>query len=358
MKIDFLITALSGGGAERVMVLLANHFQEKGHTVCLITFNVGDAYEVTSGVMRKKLHDGKFKNHKLRTLNNLRKYYALPKNRPDVMISFLTLNNLNTILIAKLYGINVIVSEHISSLGKTTPEWLTRITRNWIYRKADFITVLTAFDIEFYKKRKCKVVVMPNPCTFPVLLQNDHPRKKTILAVGSLNRYHHKGFDNLIGFIKPILDEHSDWTLKIIGGGVTGKKLLTKLVEEEEGLAKRIIFTGFTNEVAQYMKEAAIFILPSRFEGLPMVLLEAMSQGMACIAYDCKTGPSDMLRDHYNGLLIPDQDVPSMQKGLLMLMENEKLRHTLGNNALRSLERYSMNSVASQWEELFKQLRT
>ena len=357
MKIDFVIPALNGGGAERVMVLLANHFQEKGHNVTIISFNEGEAYAVANKITRIKLHGGNFKNHKLRTLNNLRKFYATPKKRPNVIISFLTLNNLNSILIAKLYGINVIVSEHISSLGQTNPKWLTNIARNWIYPKANYVTVLTAFDIDFYKKRKCNVVVMPNPCTFPVLQENDHPRNKTILAVGSLSRYHHKGFDNLVQIVKPILETYPDWTLQLIGGGETGKKILKDLATKA-GLKDNIEFTGFSNQVAHYMQKSAIFILPSRFEGLPMVLLEAMSQGMACIAYNCKTGPSDILQDQHNGLLIPDQDMTAMQQGLLTLMENEAMRESLGNNALQSLERFSIDTIAVKWEGLFEQLQT
>ena len=89
-----------------------------------------------------------------------------------------------------------------------------------------------------------------------------------------------------------------------------------------------------------------------------MVLLEAMSQGMACIAYDCKTGPSDMLQNELNGLLIPDQDLQAMQQGLNTLMKSEALRRTLGDHALQSLERFAMETVASHWEQLFNHVRS
>lgn len=357
MKIDFLISDLSGGGAQRVMVILANHFSIKGFDVSLITLNEhkGQSYELNKSINRIKLHGGIFKNHKIRSLANLIQYYSISNNRPDVLISFIHLTNLLAIITAKIFGIKIIVSEHNSHLQIPKPKYLTNFTRNLVYRKADFLTVLTAFDINFYKKRKIKVMVMPNPCTFPVLKDNEHIRNKTILAVGSLNRYHHKGFDNLIRLIKPILNKNSDWKLQIVGGGNKGKKYLSKIVTEE-GIKDRVEFIGFTNKVSKYMKEAAIFILPSRFEGLPMVLLEAMSQGMACIAYNCKTGPSDILEHMSNGFLIEDQNTNAMQEGLMTLIENKNLRKKLGDNGLNSLEKFSIENIANKWEELFNQL--
>lgn len=354
MKIDFLIPALVGGGAERVMVILANHFALKGHDVALISFNEGEAYEVVN-VQRVRLHLGRIRNHKVRSLYNLFNYYWKKEHRPRVLISFLTHNNLIGILCAKIFGLKIIISEHNSHLRMATPKWLTNIGRRFLYRKADFVTVLTAFDLDYYKKRKCNVVVMPNPCTFKSISDNGHTREKTILAVGSLDRYNHKGFDNLIMLINPILKNYPDWNLKIIGGGGNGEPFLRDLVAKE-GLQERIIFEGFQTNVADYMKNAAIFILPSRYEGLPMVLLEAMSQGMACIAYDCKTGPSDMIQHNINGLLIPDQDVLAMQKGLHVLLNDSELRQRLGETALKSLNDYTLETVAAQWETLFEQV--
>ena len=104
------------------------------------------------------------------------------------------------------------------------------------------------------------------------------------------------------------------------------------------------------------MKNAEIFILSSRFEGLPMVLLEAMSQGMACIAYNCKTGPSDIINNKENGLLIEDQNIVAMQESLDLLIYNKKLRKELSDNALRSLDRFSMQTIIAKWEELFAKI--
>ena len=104
------------------------------------------------------------------------------------------------------------------------------------------------------------------------------------------------------------------------------------------------------------MKKAEIFILSSRFEGLPMVIMEALSQGMACIAYDCKTGPSDIIVNGTNGLLIEDQNIVAMQESLGLLINNKKLRKELSDNALTSLDRFSMQTIITKWEELFAKI--
>lgn len=88
MRIDFIVHSLQGGGAERVLVLLASHFQTKGHDIAIITFNEGEDYEIPKSIERIRLHKGIFKIHKLRCLNNLFKHYKIKNRRPDVVISF------------------------------------------------------------------------------------------------------------------------------------------------------------------------------------------------------------------------------------------------------------------------------
>ena len=201
MRIDFILSSLIGGGAERVLVILANFFAQKSYKVRIITFNDGEAYTLDSNITRIKLHNGKIKNHKIRSLKNLYGFYKNRNNRPDVVISFITQTNFISIIIAKIFRIKIIVSEHNSYLQAQQPKVLTNFTRTFLYPFANYLTVLTKFDIDYYKRKKVKVVVMPNPCSFQSLRKSKLKRQKTILAIGNLDRYHHKGFDNLIKLI-------------------------------------------------------------------------------------------------------------------------------------------------------------
>lgn len=352
MKIHFVASSLGGGGAERVLALLADEFSERDHQVSIITFNTGEFYSLKPSIKRVKLHGGFKFNHTIRSFVNLFRYYNKKSNRPDVSIAFMPRMSLISILICRFYRIKVIGCEHNNHL-REVPNW-TKFAWNYIYRFANTITVLTEFDKPFFESKKAKVVVMPNPCTFKVV---DKPlkREKVILAVGGLDRIYHKGFDNLLDLLPKVLNQNPDWKLKIAGGGDQGLKILTERAKENK-IYNQVEFLGFITNVDEVMRKSEIFVLPSRYEGLPMVLLEAMSQGMACIAYDCKTGPSDIITDQVNGLLIEDQNQDKMVDGLNELILNKSLRITLQQNALKSLEKYSMENIMKYWQVIFNEI--
>jgi glycosyltransferase involved in cell wall biosynthesis len=350
MKIDFLVDSLVPGGAERVLVLLADYFETQGHDVTIITFNDIEVWKPSKAIKRVKLFDGRFKNHMFRSIDNIGRYYYKKKNRPNVLISFMTRTNLIGILVAKLYGIKVIASEHNNHLKEI--DRLGDFTRKHAYRFANALTVLTAFDEKYYSKRKVNTYVMPNPCTFDIYDEDVRNRKKEILAVGSLNRYHHKGFDNLIPLITPVLKNNPEWKLRIVGGGKEGMALLKGLTKKHQ-VEDQVIFEGFSSTVSEIMKQSEIYIMPSRFEGLPMVLLEAMSQGMACISYDCVTGPSEIIDHDTNGILVEDQNADAMSKELEKLINNPEKRLSLAKQGIKSLGRYNIDSIYKKYLNIF-----
>lgn len=354
MKIHFISSTLEGGGAERVLAIIASAFAEKAnYNISIITINKGnDKYNLPPSIKRISMDYGKIPNHTIKGIVNLTRFYSDKKNRPDLIISFVTLTNLISILVARLYSIKIIVEEHNSYLrSMERRKFLTDFTRKHLYKRADLLTVLTSFDVAFYKKYGANVVVMPNPCSFPPIQNKVLNRDKTILAVGNLDRYHHKGLDNLLDLVAPILKSNPDWKLKIAGSGDHGFELLQGLSEKNE-ISEQVIFTGFVSNISELMRASAIFILPSRFEGLPMVLLEAMSQGMACIAYDCKTGPSDIITNNVNGLLIADQNKEEMQSGLNALIHNERLRERLSEAGIESLDNFEVTNILKRYENL------
>lgn len=353
MKIHFIIDTLKGGGAERVLLLVADYLSDRKYDVSIITFMEGEDYEVPDHIKRIHLHGGKIKPYKLRNLLNLRKYYSKKEHRPDIAISFLPPASFVALLVAKLYKITIVCSEHINHLRSR--DFTANFARNYLYRSAQKVTILTAFDEPYYKKRGVDIIVMPNPCTFKPLTDPNRPREKVILAIGSLDRYYHKGFDNLVEIMAPFLKKNKDWTLKIVGSGDEGRGYLEELILKNQ-INEQIILTGYRSDVNKLMQESDIFILPSRFEGLPMVLIEAMSQGMACISYDCKTGPSDMIIDGHNGLLIEDQNKEAMIKGLENLVANPAIRNEIRKNAVKAVDKYSLANIGGKWEDLLNSI--
>ena len=258
-----------------------------------------------------------------------------------------------SILTAKLYRIKIIGCEHNSHLRNTFQT--DKFTKKYIYRSADAITVLTNFDVPYYRKYNANVVVMPNPATFKGLQKNTHARDKVILAVGSLNRYKTKGFDQMMYIVKPIFQKFPEWKLKILGKGDEEMKTL-KTIANELNISNHVEFMGFRKDVNKIMQSSDIFILPSRYEGLPMVLVEAMSQGMACIAFDCVTGPGDIIHDQVDGILVEDQNQEKMTSEIQMLISDPDLRKKLANNAIKNVERFHIDKITERWFELFHEI--
>ncbi|NRD20148.1 glycosyltransferase family 4 protein [Winogradskyella eckloniae] len=350
MKIDFVVNSLVAGGAERVLILLANNFDKKGHDVTIITFNEPEVFSANPTVKRVRLHNGNIKNHTIRSTINLYKYYSNKNNRPDVLMPFMTQTNFIGALIGKLRGLKVVSAEHNNHLRAT--DFIGKLARKYMYRKSDALTVLTKFDEQHYKSIGVNVYVMPNPCTFDIYEESKRNRKKIILAVGDLNRYHHKGFDNLIPLITPVLKKNPQWKLKLVGGGDDGTKLLKELTQKHQ-IEDQVIFEGYSTKVAELMTESEIYVLSSRTEGLPMVLTEAFARGTACIAFDCVTGPSDIIIPNVNGILIEDQNYDAMAESLEKLMNDAELRIKLTKGGVNSLDRYKMDAVYNKYLNIF-----
>jgi len=351
MRIDFIISSLQGGGAERVMVIMSEYLSSIGYDVRIIIFSDVVKYQLPEEIALIVLDTKSAQNHLLRSVINLRKYYKIKDNRPNIMVSFITKNNLIAILVSKMLAIPLLACEHSNFFRNQSPVFLSKITKTFFYRFADQITVLTTFDLPYYKKYGIDVKVLPNPSTFKPTSNTKNKREKIILAVGGLDRYHIKGFDNLLEVMAPILKSNKEWKLKFVGGGEKGKVFLSQMAEDK-GITENVIFTGFREDVANIMKESNIFVLSSRIEGMPMVLLEAMSQGMACIAYNCKTGPSDIIESNFDGLLIEDQNIEAMRAGLQLLIDEEALRNKLRSNAVKSVSKFSIQSIGDKWIKL------
>jgi glycosyltransferase involved in cell wall biosynthesis len=131
--------------------------------------------------------------------------------------------------------------------------------------------------------------------------------------------------------------------------------MLNALVDEL-GLAGSVELGKPAADLAAEMERASIYVLSSRFEGLPLVLLEAMSKGMAVVSFDCPTGPADVVDDHVNGLLVPPRDVDALAAGMTELIEDAELRRRCAAAAVETAREYTMDHVGPKWEALLRDL--
>lgn len=219
------------------------------------------------------------------------------------------------------------------------------------YPRLDAVSVLTRADFAAYRDAlgdAAHVVRVPNGIP-------PRPRvpvgegARIVVAAGRL--VEQKGFDLLIEAFAPVHERHPDWQLHIFGTGPLKAELSARI--ERLGLAGAVRLRGLSRNLDDEFARASIFALSSRKEGLPMVLLEAMSAGLPVVSFDCPTGPADVVDDGVNGLLVPAEDVPAMTAGLNRLIGNADERAAMGAAAVATAAAYETPVIAAQWEELF-----
>lgn len=249
------------------------------------------------------------------------------------------------------YCKRIIAAEHVYAKYYSTA---LQLIRKYVYRKIAKVVVLTNADKAFFDSQidENKTVVIPNP----VCLRNrpdSLPDSKRIISVGRLE--YQKGYDNLIDGFVEVHQRHPGWELDIYGGGTLLHSLKAQI--DNLGLTDVIHLKGVTNDIDAALRTASFFVMPSRFEGFPMVLVEAMCQGLPCVSYDCPNGPSDIIKDGYNGLLIENQNQSALVKGIEYMIDHPEERKRMGANAPDSIAPYAPGKIAEKWVRLFNNLK-
>lgn len=355
MKLLFYISSMRGGGAERVMSILCNKLIERGHDVYLATnIQLPILYDIDKKVNLLDIYVPRNQNR----IKNAYKYGKKIRNvakqiNPDIIISFVWSLNAITILATLGLSIPIIASEHFTFDKKRS--FYEYFVRFYLNRLANKVTILTQYDYKFLGKRLSKKIVVPNPLPYKIYEETSE-RTKNILAIGSIDRWYIKGFDNLIKIWGEISPLYPNWTLDIAGNGKDLNFDILKKIAEDNFVSQSVRFLGFQKDIHKLMKETSIFVLSSRGEGFAMVLAEAMSQGCACISFDCKAGPAEIITNNISGLLIKDQDLNEMKESLIKLIENESLRNNLSVHGRKEVKKFNSDIIVDKWEQIFQEL--
>ncbi|GIF15797.1 hypothetical protein Ate01nite_58290 [Actinoplanes teichomyceticus] len=222
------------------------------------------------------------------------------------------------------------------------------------YPRLDAVSVLTRADLAAYREAlgdSVRLEHIPNGTPAPDGVPEGE-RAAVVVAAGRLTRQ--KGFDLLIDAFQRVHAEHPRWRLDIFGEGRARPKLTARIAER--GLDGVVRLRGRTRELDREMARASVFVLSSRREGLPMVLLEAMRTGLPVVSFDCPTGPAEVVEDGVNGVLVPAEDVAELAAGLSRLIGDAGERARMGQAARQTGARYAMPVIAARWVELFAQL--
>jgi glycosyltransferase involved in cell wall biosynthesis len=266
------------------------------------------------------------------------------------------------VLVTTRPALNILAAQHASTdvvrvgqehmnLGTHPRDVRTAILR--LYPRFDAVAVLTERDREEYARLLpgTRVVCIPNAVHAGRKRQSSYANR-IVVAAGRLKGQ--KGFDLLIPAFAQAVAGRPGWQLRIFGNG--DKEAELRELIDAHHVYNHAFLMGFTPRLDDELAKASMFVLSSRFEGLPMVMIESMTHGLPVVSFDCPTGPADVLTDGREGLLVPPRDVDALAVAMGQLMDDEGLRADMGTAALAKSRMYAPEAVHPRWEELFATL--
>lgn len=375
MKILYCIAGTyNSGGMERVLANKANWLVAQGYEVTIATTDQKGRRPFFSLDERIVCHDlgiGYEENNGKSFLNKLLQYpYKQYKHRkrltalieqikPDITISMFC-NDVSILPRIKDKS-KKILEIHFSKFKRIQygRKGIWRIAdtyRNKLeerqVKQFDRFIVLTEEDKKYWGDL-ANIEVIPNARTF----NPEHTvplDTKRVVAIGRFT--YQKGFERLIEAWNMICRQHPEWHLDIVGDGEERTRLQTLIDSYEIGDSTTLCPPS--NDMDAVYNNASIIALSSRYEGLPMILLEAQAYGLPIVTFDCKCGPSDVVTNGVDGYLVAEGDCNALSQKLSMVMDNENLRLQMGKEARKNSCRYSEENIMSKWDRLFNQLNT
>jgi GalNAc-alpha-(1->4)-GalNAc-alpha-(1->3)-diNAcBac-PP-undecaprenol alpha-1,4-N-acetyl-D-galactosaminyltransferase len=362
MHLALIISSLNPGGAERIISELANVWITKGYKVSLITFSSASAipfYPLHPNIALVPLDQSPQEIGSLitRLKNIFRRVMCLRQTlksiKPDVILSFIDVTNITALLASKGLSIPVIVAERTHP-GYHSLAKFYKLLRLFTYCWAKKIVMQTQSAANYFPiKLQSHISIIPNAVKispYQKLLSDTLKPVKKICSIGRLCS--HKGFDTLIQAFATVILSYPDLELIIYGEGQERLNLEAMILKFN--LSGKVHLPGTTTNVYEAISQADLFVFPSRYEGFPNALCEAMSIGLPVIASNC-SGNIDIIRNGFDGYLFPVGDVEGIKTRLLELLENPYQRQKLSQEALRITERFGEQEVFNLWEQLVRE---
>lgn len=346
MKVMFIVSQLGGGGAERVISVLANRFVDIGWDVdILMVYRKPIVYE-----LNEKINLTYMDSQRGRFIGSIEQIFSLhkfcKKSHADVFISFLTIVNMVSILANIGNNTPLIISERNDPYQKPKAKWL-RSFRNFLYRFAEGNVFQTPDAKEYFEKKGIKNgIVIPNPLKENIPERFNGIRKKVFVTAVRLEEQ--KNLPLLIKSFKRIYDEHPQFSLLIYGDG-PDKNSLIELCKELN-LKSSVEFKGFSKSLHSEIIDSFAFVLPSNYEGLSNSMLEALALGIPTISTDHPIGGARMfIKNGVNGILIPVNDETSMISAMEYLIDNPDKADLFSQNAIAIRKQLSVEAIAAKW---------
>lgn len=374
MKLLYCIAGTChSGGMERVLANKANYLARHGYEVVIVTtdqrglppffpldgqircIDLGINYEENNG----KPFANKLLHYPLKQYRHKKRLAAiLEQEKPDVIISmfcndagFITRINDGSKKVLEIHFSKFKrLQYNRKGLWRLADLWRSRQDEKTV-RRFDKFVVLTEEDKGYWGNLP-NITVIPNANTFATS-QAAALENKKVIAIG---RYtYQKGFERLIEAWNILSPGFPGWKLDIIGNGEERDKLQDLI--HAYHLDGQVTLVSPTKSIDKVYLDASLLAMSSRYEGLPMVLLEAQAFGLPIVSFACKCGPKDIVTDGETGFLAAEDDIKGLAQQMAKVMENTQLRKQMGRKAKEESRRYAEDAVMAKWMELFDSLK-
>ena len=375
----YLIPSLeNSGGMERVLTHKVNFLiKTNNYIITIITTDMADDahsfFELDSSINLVKFKLFFNEKFNLPIIDKIFETHALLKTYKNFLTIFIKENNVDICIsmgakdLEFLYKIDLpckkIFEAHFSKGIRTRMlfaikgnalHWriiakIRELQNNIQTKKLDKVIVLTEKSRRDWEISNSNIAVIPNPSSFKTTYEFPEHDSKRVIAIGRLE--FEKGFDLLIQAWESVRTIYPDWKLNIFGDG-TQKNNLEYLIDKFN-LSDSVLLKGTTDNVSKELLNSSFLVLSSRFEGMPMVMLESMACGLPMVAFDCETGPSELIENNDCGFLVDNGSVNMLSEKIIVMIRNKEKRLSMSNCAKIKSENYNIDKIMEKWENLF-----
>lgn len=362
MRLAFLIISLEGsGGAERALSSLSGFFARKGHEVTVFSLQGhGSFYDFDKEVNIVFLNlpqlppSASLSRFRAAVSHALSVRKAVKELSPDCVVGMSHVMSSYAVFSTVLTKIKSVGTERSNPYMLNATPFMTLLRRATSLLCGGYIFQTEGARGFFPKSVRRKSAVIQNAVFNQSVYELSPPtvREKTITAAGRLVEC--KGFDTLIKAFAEIHKSFPDYKLVIYGDGEERERL--ESAAAENGLRDFVCLPGAVRDVMSRVCRSSVFVLSSRYEGMPNALIEAMACGVPCVSTRCKMGPEELIVDGENGLLAPVDDVAAISSAVVKLLTDKNLSDKISRSSLSLKKRLSTEEIGAQWIEYLSRL--